>query len=59
MRIRTPGGAHGENGARSHALPHSRIRLQLSAMASFRPDGVLSEGHGVVPDVSVRRSPAI
>jgi len=32
-------------------LPASRLQLQLSSMASFRPDGTLHEGRGVEPDV--------
>lgn len=43
----------GSGRARGFALPNSGIRLQLSSMASFRPDGTLFEGHGVVPDVAV------
>lgn len=43
----------GSGRAKGHALPHSGVRLQLSTMASFRPDGVLFEGNGVVPDVAV------
>jgi hypothetical protein len=30
--------------AKAHALPNSRVPLQLSTMASFRPEGVLFEG---------------
>jgi hypothetical protein len=32
-------------------LPRSGIALQLSSMASFRPDGLLFDGRGVEPDV--------
>ena len=38
-------------------LPASGVQLQLSTMASFRPDGVLFEGNGVVPDVAVQAQP--
>jgi hypothetical protein len=37
--------------ARPFQLKHSGIALQLSSMASFRPDGQLFEGNGVPPDV--------
>ncbi|HEX5051894.1 MAG TPA: S41 family peptidase [Planctomycetota bacterium] len=47
----------GSGRATRHVLPKSRIRLQLSTMASFRPDGVLFEGNGVVPDVAVAVEP--
>ncbi len=43
----------GSGRARGHRLNKSGIRLQLSTMASFRPDGVLFEGNGVAPDVAV------
>ena len=35
-------------------MPNSGIRLQLSIIASFRPDGTLFEGNGVVPDIAVK-----
>jgi hypothetical protein len=41
----------GSGRARAFTLPKSGIELQLSSMASFRPDGVLFEGNGVPPDV--------
>jgi len=47
----------GSGRARPHRLPHSGIELQLSTMASFRPDGVLFEGHGVVPDLALEPEP--
>ncbi len=43
----------GSGRARRFTLAKSGVRLQLSSMASFRPDGVLFEGNGVVPDVAV------
>ena len=48
----------GSGRARGYVLPKSGVRLQLSSMASFRPDGVLFEGSGVVPDVAVEAAPA-
>jgi C-terminal processing protease CtpA/Prc len=47
----------GSGRAQACALPKSGVRLQLSSMASFRPDGVLFEGNGVVPDVAVLLQP--
>ena len=47
----------GSGRAGGHRLPSSGVRLQLSTMASFRPDGVLFEGNGVVPDVAVSAEP--
>lgn len=47
----------GSGRARGHTLPKSGVRLQLSTMASFRPDGVLFEGNGVAPDVAVATQP--
>lgn len=47
----------GSGRARGYVLPKSGVRLQLSSMASFRPDGVLFEGNGVVPDVAVAMQP--
>jgi len=50
--------AGGSGRARSYQLPNSGVRLQLSTMASFRPDGTLYEGHGVAPDVVVATQPS-
>lgn len=47
----------GSGRAKGHVLPKSGVRLQLSTMASYRPDGVLFEGNGVVPDVEVAMQP--
>jgi C-terminal processing protease CtpA/Prc len=47
----------GSGRARGYRLRHSGIRLRLSSMASFRPDGVLFEGNGVEPDVAVQTAP--
>lgn len=41
----------------TYDLPNSHLRVRLSSMASFRPDGTLFEGHGVEPDILV--SPTI
>lgn len=40
----------GSGRARPHRLRNSGIRLQLSSMVSYRPDGRLFEGNGVEPD---------
>ncbi len=47
----TPSGG-GSGRALPLKLPESRLQLQLSSMASFRPDGTLHEGRGVEPDVT-------
>ncbi len=47
----------GSGRAQRHVLAKSGVRLQLSTMASFRPDGVLFEGNGVVPDVVIVMQP--
>jgi hypothetical protein len=47
----------GSGRAKRHTLPNSGLRLQLSTMASFRPDGVLFEGNGVTPEVPVATQP--
>ncbi|MCA8952096.1 MAG: S41 family peptidase [Planctomycetes bacterium] len=47
----------GSGRALPYQLPKSGVRLKLSSMASFRPDGVLFEGAGVVPDVAVETVP--
>jgi hypothetical protein len=47
----------GSGRARGFRLAKSGIRLQLSSMASFRPDGVLFEGNGVVPDIACETVP--
>ncbi len=41
----------GSGRAQGYRLDRSRVELQLSSMASFRPDGKLFEGNGVSPDV--------
>ncbi|MCR9245799.1 MAG: S41 family peptidase [bacterium] len=47
----------GSGRARSYVLPKSGIRLRLSSMASFQPNGTLFEHEGVVPDVAVATRP--
>ena len=51
------GTSGGSGRAKGHRLANSGLRLQLSTMASFRPDGVLFEGNGVAPDVAVATMP--
>ncbi len=34
-------------------LPHSGIRLSLSSMASFQPNGKLYDGNGIEPDIVI------
>ena len=48
----TPSGG-GSGRSRSAQLANSGLRLRLSSMASFRPDGRLYDGRGVEPDVLV------
>lgn len=48
----------GSGRARTFELPNSGIRLRLSSMASFRPDGALFEGNGVVPDIVLETAPS-
>ena len=45
----TTGGGSGR--ARSYELPHSKLEVRLSSMASFQPNGSLFDGNGVAPDV--------
>ncbi|MGE3175350.1 MAG: S41 family peptidase [Planctomycetota bacterium] len=47
----------GSGRARGYRLPRSGIALQLSSMASFQPNGLLFEGHGVEPDLRVEIAP--
>jgi hypothetical protein len=48
----------GSGRARPYRLPRSGIALQLSSMASFRPDGRLFDGNGIEPDVRCEPAPA-
>lgn len=34
-------------------MPYSGIRIRLSRMFSYQPDGQLYDGHGVIPDIFV------
>jgi hypothetical protein len=43
----------GSGRALGFELEHSGLAVQLSSMASFRPDGELYDGRGVAPDVVV------
>ncbi|MEM8601461.1 MAG: S41 family peptidase [Bacteroidota bacterium] len=45
--------AGGSGRSRWFTLAHSEVRVKLSTMASFRPNGELYDGIGVVPDVVV------
>ena len=45
--------AGGSGATERFELPHSGIRLALSSMASYRPDGSLYDGNGVEVDVRV------
>jgi C-terminal processing protease CtpA/Prc len=47
----------GSGRARTYRLARSGIALQLSSMASFRPDGKLFEGNGIEPDVHCEPAP--
>lgn len=38
-------------------LAESGLRVRMSSMASFRPDGRLYDGRGIEPDVEVRPQP--
>jgi len=46
--------AGGSGRATEVILPRSGLRVRLSSMASFRPDGRLYDGRGVEPDVAVQ-----
>ncbi len=48
----TPSGG-GSGRSRTCRLPASRLSVRLSSMVSFRPDGRLYDGHGIVPDVRI------
>lgn len=53
---RPTGGGSGR--AQTHTLPGSGVRVRLSTMASFRPDGTCYDEEGTEPDVSVEPAPA-
>jgi C-terminal processing protease CtpA/Prc len=46
----------GSGRSRGFDLPNSRLRVILSTMASFRPDGRLYDGVGITPDIVVPRT---
>jgi C-terminal processing protease CtpA/Prc len=43
----------GSGRPRGIKLPLGSIHIKLSTMASFQPDGMLYNGHGIAPDVNV------
>ena len=54
--IGTPSG--GGSGCKvNYRLQNSRIRIQLSSMASFQPNGKLYEGNGIQPDIYIEPVP--
>ena len=46
----------GSGRSRGFDLPNSRLRVILSTMASFRPDGRFYDGVGITPDIVVPRT---
>ncbi|MBL7214633.1 MAG: hypothetical protein ISS71_03030 [Phycisphaerae bacterium] len=46
----TPSGG-GSGSAIGYRLRHSDIRVKLSSMVSFRPNGMLYDGNGIQPDI--------
>jgi C-terminal processing protease CtpA/Prc len=46
----------GSGRSREFDLPNSRLRIVLSTMVSFRPDGQLYDGIGIGPDIVVPRT---
>ncbi len=49
--------AGGSGATKRFELPYSGIRIALSSMASYRPDGRLYDGHGI--EVDIRVAPVI
>jgi C-terminal processing protease CtpA/Prc len=47
----------GSGRSRKVTLPKSGVRLRVSSMASFQPDGKLYDGNGVQPDMVVEPTP--
>lgn len=47
----TTGG--GSGGSQKRILPNSNIKVKLSSMFSYQPDGATYDSHGVVPDFQV------
>ncbi len=54
--VGTPSGG-GSARSNTHHLPHSKLRLRLGTIASFRPDGTAYDGVGITPDVVVWPAP--
>jgi C-terminal processing protease CtpA/Prc len=50
--------AGGSGRSRSFDLPNSRLRVVISTMASFRPNGQHYDGVGITPDILVSRTTA-
>jgi hypothetical protein len=46
----------GSGRSRGFNLPNSRLRVIISTMASFRPDGQFYDGVGITPDIIVPRT---
>jgi C-terminal processing protease CtpA/Prc len=46
--------AGGSGATRGFELPRTRVRIALSSMASFRPNGKLFDGNGIAVDVAAR-----
>jgi C-terminal processing protease CtpA/Prc len=46
----------GSGRSRGFDLPNSRLRVIISTMASFRPDGQVYDGVGITPDIIVPRT---
>lgn len=46
----------GSGRSQGYTLAHSNIKVRLSSMASFQPNGQLFEGNGVSPDIEVKES---
>ncbi|MHC4450423.1 MAG: S41 family peptidase [Planctomycetota bacterium] len=47
----------GSGRSRKVTLPRSGIKLRVSTMLSYRPDGKFYDGHGIEPDVAVDAIP--
>jgi len=41
----------------NYRLHNSHIRIQLSSMASFQPNGKLYDGNGIQPDIAIEPIP--
>ena len=51
--VGTPSGG-GSGRTEGYGLAASGLRIRLSSMASFRPDGKLYDGNGIQPDIVVK-----